>query len=232
MKTVMERSGTAIKADGLEATIPNNVSMISVFAINSFIPNGNYNNDGWIYVNKKPVKKWFKKIEYISVWFPILNDLHKLQNRYLAVAKKYRCYLKKEYRIAFNSLVKVGKAHAKITHKFNGDCDPWWLYEADKYPGQKGICWNWVKIPENPLNLEIGNTYYKIDQRLSQLTERVSKFRIILEWAICDKVYNIKGNDGQILQYKLSGRSYWFIRNRYVWDKLAFPEDDVKVVEG
>lgn len=229
----MERKGTSVKAmGGLEATIPGNDSMITVFATNSFIPSGDYRDDGWIYVNKEPVKKWFKKIENISVWFPILNDLHELQKRYLAVKEKYQYYLKKEYRAAFNRVMEVGKAHAKITHKFNGSSDPWWLYETDKYPGQKGICWSWVETPENPLNIEVGNAYYKVDQRSSQLAERVSKFRVLLEWAVCNEVNKIKGEDGKILRYKLNRFSYWFVRNRNSWDKLAFPEDSVKTVKA
>jgi hypothetical protein len=206
--------------------------MITVFATNSFIPSGDYRDDGWIYVNKEPVKKWFKKIENISVWFPILNDLHELQKRYLAVKEKYQYYLKKEYRTAFNQVVKVGKAHTKITHKFTGDCDPWWLYQADKYPDQIGICFDWVKTPENPLNIEIGNAYYIAEQRSTQLCERVCKFRIMLEWAVCNEVNKIKGEDGKILRYKLNRFSYWFVRNRNSWDKLAFPEDSVKTVKA
>jgi hypothetical protein len=207
--------------------------MIAIFAGNPFIPRGDYREDGWIYVDGKPVKKWFKNIEMISVWFPIFENLHKLQSRYFTINQRYKDYMKKEYHKAFEQVEKVGKAHAKITHKYEGsDIDPWWLYRADKYPNQRGITWDWVKTPEKPTNLEIGNAYYKVTQRIGQLGGRVYKFRTILEYAINKKLWDIKGEYGQILQFKIGDRIYWFQYGcNNVWVKLAFPEDNIKVIE-
>jgi hypothetical protein len=229
----MERSGTTVKADGMTASIPKNVTMLSIFAENPFIPEGDYREDGWIYINDKPVKKWFKKIEEVSVWFPIFEDLHKLQSRYFAVNSRYADYIKKVYHNAFEQVEKVGKAHARVTHIYDGeDIDPWWLYRADKYPNQKGISWDWVKTPEKPLNLEIGDAYYKAERRLRQIGGRIYKFKVVLEHAINEKIGGIKGGQGQILQFKIGDRSYWFQKSQFTWNKLAFPEDDVKVAEA
>jgi hypothetical protein len=72
---IMERKGTTVKADGLTASIPGDISMMAMFEINPFIPDGDYREDGWVYINDKPIKKWFNKIENILIWSPILNDL-------------------------------------------------------------------------------------------------------------------------------------------------------------
>jgi hypothetical protein len=227
----MERSGTTVKADGMTASIPSDVSMIAIFAQNSFIPKGDYREDGWVYVDNKPVKKWFKNIEGVSVWFPILENLHNLQKRYCAVYQRYWDYMKKEYHKAFEQIEKVGKAHAKVTHEYDGSVDPWWLYRADKYPNQRGITWDWVDTPKKPINLKVGNAYYKTGQRLSQMGARSYKFKVVLERAINERIISIKGEQGQILQFKIGDRSYWFQKFQYTWEKLAFPEDNVKVVE-
>ena len=63
MESIMERTGTTVKANGMTATIPSTVSMLAVFGQNAFFPGGEYSEDGWIYVNGKPVKKWFRQVD-------------------------------------------------------------------------------------------------------------------------------------------------------------------------
>jgi hypothetical protein len=228
----MERSGSVVKvADGMVANIPEDMSMFSVFAINDFVSSGEYREDGYVYVGEKLIKKWYKNVEDVLVWFPILKDIKKLQCRYLKVLDEYRGYLNTEYHFAFKELVKVKKAHAIITHKYKGSCDPWWFYQTDKYEGHEGISWDWIDKPDNPINLDIGNLYYRTEKRLQQLGGRVYRFRKVLEYAISDRILRVEGELGQILQFKVGDRIYWFNRSKYSWEKLAFPEDDVKVVE-
>ena len=80
-QVLMQRKKNVVEVDGLTAKVPDNISMISVFGVNSFIDQGDYKEDGWIYVQNKPVRKWFKKLDDITYWHPILDDLHKLKNR-------------------------------------------------------------------------------------------------------------------------------------------------------
>lgn len=230
---LMKRTGSKVKVEGKTASIPDNVSMISIFSQNAFISDGEYREDGWIYVGGVRKKKWFKNIENVSVWFPILKDLRKLQDRFLAVEQKRQDYIKKTFRRAFNKVMKVGIAHAKVTHKFEGGDDPWWLYRSNKYPNQQGLIFDWVKTPKEPINQKIGDAYYKAEQRLQQLGGRAFKFRSVLEHAINKRIHEIKGLEcqGQILQFKIGDRSYWFKKYMYTWEKLAFPEDDVLKVE-
>jgi hypothetical protein len=227
---IMEREGTTVTAEGVTASIPGNISMIAMFGTNSFIPDGDYREDGWVYINDKPIKKWFNKIENILIWSPILNDIHKLQERYQKASQKYKDYLPK-YNLAYRQVEKVGKAHARVTHKYQGSCDPWWLYTSEKYPGCKGLSWDWVETPKKPINLEVGNAYYKAEHRLRQIGSRAYVFQTTLEYAIKIKVNTIKGEEGQILQCKILDRVYWFKKSHYSWEKLAFPEDEVKVLE-
>jgi hypothetical protein len=230
-KFLMERKGTKVSVEGATATVPSTVSMLSVFGLNSFIPSGDYRDDGWIYIKNKPVKKWFKTANNVTVWFPILEDIHKLQDRYLEACKKCKDYLPK-YSSAYKQLEKVGQAHAKVAHKYSGDGDPWWLYTSEKYPGYKGISWDWVETPKKLINLETGNAYYKASKRLEQLNGRKWKFRTVLEYAIFGKVCAIKADSiGQVLQFKVGKKIYWFQMSQHSWEKLLFPEDDVKIVQ-
>lgn len=231
MKTIIERQGTKVSADGIKATIPNNISMLSVFNTNALIPNGDYREDGFIYVKNKPIKKWFKKINDVNIWFPILDDIHKLQDRFYKMKETYKKYLKSDYSIAYNKLEKVKKAHAFVNHNYQGNFDPWWLFTVNKWIGHEGISWDWVKTPQKPINVEIGNEYYKAEQRLIQIGSRVSKFRTILEYAIKKRISDIKGEQDEILQLKVGEKIYWFKFFGFSWEKLSFPEDELKVVE-
>jgi hypothetical protein len=229
---IMERKDTTVTAEGMTASIPRDISMLALFAMNPFTPDGDYREDGWVYVDNKPVKKWFKKIMDILIWFPILNDIHKLQERYQKASQKYKDYLQKiQNSLVFEQVEKVGKAHAQVTHKYSGKDDSWWLYTFEKYPGYPGISWDWVETPKKPLNLEIGNAYYKAEHRLQQLSSRVYMFQTILEYAIAIRVNTIKGEKDQILQFKVGNCIYWFKRSQYSWEKLAFPENEIIVTE-
>ena len=224
MICVMKRKKSKVETCEASASIPNNISMLSVFGTNGFVNKGDYREDGWVYVNKKPVKKWFRKVANILIWFPILNDVHKLQERYRKASQKYKDYMLK-YHFAYEQIEKVGKAHTNVV---SDNDDRWWLYTSEK---QWGISWEWVEPPKKPINLEIGNTYYKVYHRLHQIIKRANMFQTVLEYAIEIKVNAIQGKENQILQCKVGDSIYWFKKGRHVWEKLAFPEDEIKVFE-
>ena len=89
---IMERKGSSVKMGNATAQIPSDISMLSIFANNSFIGDGEYRDDGWVYVNDKPIKKWYKKYEDIRYWEPKLSHIKELQNSYFNVAKVYEEY--------------------------------------------------------------------------------------------------------------------------------------------
>jgi hypothetical protein len=229
MEEIFSRTGSTLTVGGTTATIPEDITALSILSNNSFVPKGEYRDDGYIYVDNKPVKKWFKSIEQIRVWFPVLEDIKNLQRRYKSVKEKYTKYWLTVNKPAYEAVVKVKKAHAKITHKYSGSYDPWWLYESKKW-GYSGISFDWVKEPENPVNLEIGNEYYRSTQRLEQLGGRVSMFRNVLMSALNSKVYKIKGECGELLQVKVLDTVYWYQHGRYVWEPIT-RDDSFKTIE-
>lgn len=220
-KIVMERRGKEVTLDGMRTEIPGDVSILSIFTTNSFIPNGHYHEDGFIYVNKEPIKKWFKKINDVTIWFPILSNIHKLQARFYRVKKAYKKYLKDTYLTAFNKLRSVKKAHVL-------NDQGWMVFTASK----EGISWNWMSgIPENPVNVEIGTEYHKAEQRLYQLGSRVHKFRTTMEYALEKRLFNVKGENGDVLQLKVGKKIYWYQYFKYSWKQFVSPEDKIKKIE-
>lgn len=145
--------------------------------------------------------------------------------------KAYSKYFKNEYSQAWNQLTKVKKAHAYVAHKFEGNCDPWWFYKTDKYEHHESVSFDWAETPKNPINLEIGNAYYHAEKRLMQIGSRVHKFRVILHRAVESRISKIKGKPGEILQLKVDENSYWFQHGSYSWEKMVFPEENLKIVE-
>jgi hypothetical protein len=232
METLFERTGSTLTlGDGSVASIPSNISALSILATNRFIPDSDYREDGYIYVNNKPVKKWYKNIDDVKVWFPTMKDIKTLQQRYDAIKKVYDEYWKNFNAPAFEAVMKVKKAHAKITHEFQGEYDPWWLYTASQdSPGQGGISFDWVDKPNKPINLEIGNNYYKTSKRLEQIGGRMWRFRKVLMQAINEKVYEIKGAWGDLLQVKVLDKVYWFQHGKHCWELIA-GEGNFKTIE-
>jgi len=226
MDTVFSRTGSTLDVGGMTATLPGDMSALSLLAHNGFVPGGDYREDGYIYINGSPIRKWYKNIEAVKTWFPILNDIKKLQRRYNVVQKAYHDYWQKYGLPAYKAVMKVGKAHAKITHEFKGDYPPWWLYSAS----ESGISWDWVGEPKKPVHPVIGTRYYKTSQRFQQLGGRVHIFRSVLLRAIRDKVYDIKGSYGKLLQVKVLDSVYWFQHGRHTWE-LITSDDTFKTVE-
>jgi hypothetical protein len=74
-ETVFSREGSILTIAGMQAEIPSDTTALSLLFNNKFISGGKYENDGYIYVDNKPVRKWFKNVENVKVWFPILEDL-------------------------------------------------------------------------------------------------------------------------------------------------------------
>lgn len=215
---LIERKESKVNVNGMKATIPNDESMLSVFSNNEFLADATYSQDGWIYIDKKPVKKWFRSISDIRVWFPILEDVNKLHKRYQKVKKGYKKFLEEKFRKVYDDVVKVKKAHAKITHKYSGNYDPWWLFTVS----ETGISFDWVKKPEKPKNLEIGNNYYKNERRLEQYSRWVNKFRIVLKFAIDQKLSKVEGKTGEILQLTMNDEIFLFRYEKYSWNWLSF----------
>lgn len=225
MEEIFSRHGMTLTVAGQKATIPQDISALSILVTNGFTPDGEYINDGYIYVDGKPVKKWFKTIGDVKVWFPIMEDVKRLQQRYNLVRARYFHYTQKYNSPAFDAIMKAGQAHTKITHDFSGDYPPWWLYKASL----GGISFDWVDEPKEPINLDIGTTYYHTSQRLEELGRRAFRFKVILMEAINSKIYEVEGDWGDLLQVKVLTNVYWFQRTNH-WE-LITKDDTFKTIE-
>ena len=155
-----------------------------------------------------------------------LEDIKELQRRYNVVKQAYSLYWKNVCEPAFDAVLKAKKAHVKVTHKFQGDYDPWWLYTASEH----GISFDWVDKPKNPINLKIGTEYYIASKRSEQLGGRLWKFKTVLMRAIYSKVYEVEGSTGDLLQVKVLDRIYWFQYGRYTWEVIT-SDDNFKSME-
>jgi len=214
--------------------IPNNTSALMVFANNSVSSEDrDYREDGWVYNDQgEKIKKWYKRINDILVWFPIMDDIIKIEERLKVQVDRARTYHNKILLPVYEELKKVGKAHAKVTHKYSGDMDPYWLYTYNNNKGERseGISFKWVDKPEDPLNLGIGNAYYNYDNRFTELSTRAGMFKSILEHSIKRKTYDIPGNYGEQLCINVNESYYWFVHGGHTWEPLSFPDNKAKFI--
>jgi len=248
MKLERNKHGEIKKNENLICKIPTDSSMINVLGTKGNIPMGihcEFKKDFWMYVDGKKAKKWFQTVyadghsNPIRIWPPILQDIPKLEARCYAVHQAYIKNFESNYRPAFNAVVKVKKAHAIPTHIYEGDRISLWLYRASEYGGKMGIGFDWVdKNPKKLLNLEIGNAWYKAEQRAMELGERWHKFQTALAKAIIDYLWKEhKPTDADTtMKLNINGRDYWYrtYHNNagvVVWQELIWPEDKVIKVE-
>lgn len=237
------------------ATIPQDRTMLSVLSDNPAPFNGTavFGKDFWVYVDGKPVRKWLQNVcgeevgnggSGVRVWMPNLKDVSKLEARYWKQLEAYNKFYKDCWRPTFDAVAKVKKAHCKVSHKFEGNNPPWWLYGGDK----NGISFNWCdEIPKKPLNLKIGQKYYDTDLRLNTIVARKYKFRIALESAIIGELDKVTGSrhgytetknaiNGEQICFEINGRRYWYHSgfNRHgvaQWKILSWPESPTKFIK-
>jgi len=205
--------GAVTLSTGEKARIPEDTSILNIFTHNKFINKANYKDDGYVYIGKRKIKKWYKKIEGVLVWFPTLNDVHRLQDRWKKVMETRKNYFCCEYRKAVNQLKKV-----KIAH-FNSKGD--WRYYHCR---DGGIGWEYAKIDEKPVNVKIGTHYHKINERMDELGRRSWMFKKVLEKAIYNHVWPIKGEFGNIVRVKVDDLYYWYIFKGHGWEKMDIDE--------
>jgi len=122
---------------------------------------------------------------------------------------------------SFDQIIKLGKAHAKPTHRFVPHSKKdWWLYS-----GNRGISYEWIKEPEKPINLEVGQAYYHASKRSDQWHDYASKANRVFNQAI----FRWLGSNRSKLSKEpgieclvINGRRYLFERtNKHGYVRLA-----------
>lgn len=134
-------------------------------------------------------------------------------------------------------LANGGKAHAKVSHKYEGDIDPWWLYTVENSKLFHCVTFSeeWVKTPENPINLELGQALYDNDRIVRELFQKVCVAREIFKQRIESWCYkHLPKVPGEILKITINDRIYWYHAscNRYgvlMWESTFWP--GTKIIE-
>ena len=166
METIAKRDSDGIVTVGangrqITAKIPSDMSMLGMLGINGIIPNGVYKNDGWVYLNNVPVRKWHIHVDTYRVWEPKLKDLPSLYKLWKVVKKanidqwnRIDIVLKKLWKLRKknnNSVI----AHARPTHGFewNNNTEPWWVYNIHQSTAGEGLSFSFDWLDEKPKKL-------------------------------------------------------------------------------
>jgi hypothetical protein len=213
--------------------IPKNETALAILASNpqGIVNGASFEEDGWIYIDGKRIKKWFTTISSDSwsgrtrIWEPILKDVASLEQRYQRMRERRNKFWYEKFVPAFKAVVEKQIAYAQPTRAPG----KWWKY----YSGGESIGFDWLdEKPANPENLDIGQHYYEMDRRMMRYRRYFHKFRIALERAIGNILRDNKPDkDNLILRLTINGRSYWYVSGyngyTHIWTKMAWPEDEI-----
>lgn len=211
---IFERKGSVLDIGGRTMKIPPNTLALAYLSCNKFVEGGEARDDGYVHYFGQPIKKWFGMAgnpdgESVRIWLPKIDSVIQLENLWRSAEEKRRRHVNAEWNNATSNLMKAKEAHAKISHKYEGDLPPWWLYDANRH----GISFKWCKDePKDPINLEIGQEYYDSERRLTQLTRRVNLIKNVLDVSLNKRLRLTKPNvEGELLKLIVNRRNYWFI---------------------
>jgi len=236
MEMIMERNSKGeVNIGGNRITIPTDELALNMLALNPVFDRAEYRKDGWIYVDNKPVRKWFRDCYApdgnsgaVRIWPPILSDIATLEARRWQMKERVDQFHNEIFKPAYDAMIEAGEAHVKPTHKFTGE-KKWWRYYRIDHPGsQPALSWDWVDDPGEPENYEIGQRYYNLDLQLTRYYGYVSKFTTALKAAIHKYLWKEHKPEttGITLRLVLNGRNYWYVSG-YVgrnieWKKVSW----------
>jgi len=221
MEMIMERNSKGeVNIGGARVTIPRDELALNMFNDNPVFDGGDYRKDGWIYVDDKPVRKWFRDCyspdgnsSGVRIWEPVLSGIAALEARRWQVKERVDRFYNEVFSPAYDAIIEAGVAHAKPTHKFTGE-KKWWRYYRTKYiNGPPALSWDWVDTPDEPKNYEIGQRYYNIDRQQDRYYGYLGRFTIVLEAAIHKYLRKEHKPDmaGTTLRLVLNDRDYWYV---------------------
>ena len=105
---------------------------------------------------------------------------------------------------------KNGKiAHVKPTHKFESNQGiNWWVYKISL--NVKNLCYSfdWIKEPDDKINLELGNKLYQIGKIIDKWHQRKHIAKTYLERAIELKIKNLQ--EGMCYCVIINEHDYWY----------------------
>lgn len=217
----------------IEFQIPNDISVLSMIH-NCPQDNEDFQKDGWVYVNGKPVRKWFIYLDgqRIRCWEPKLSDLS------FCEAKRWKAvqYQKRQFEGLWESVTKkVKEIGGDLCCRLHDGFARIRCYENEY--GQDVIGWNWEdENCQSVFNQELGDTYFAVEKRTREINERRRWFGLVFMRSLELHWWNSKP-DPMIrnFHYVINGRDYWFTEspNRFPTNRveiISYPED-VQTVE-
>lgn len=216
----------------LTAKIPQDRSMIGMIGINGIINNGEYREDGWVYLGGQPVRKWHSRVESYRLWEPKLNDLPALYDLH----KRTQAANNEAWRriqVVIDKLWgkhKQGdtvKAHAFPKYHIGlpgnvGIKEDYWEFNINNYYGE-GVSFgfNWVVRPKRLSNPQLGQELYELERRWWDNTcRRAAKVRTVFYEAMKQSLP--KATENQVICLQFGEDTFWFyvvMHNNYpVWN--------------
>jgi hypothetical protein len=207
--------------------VPENRSALSVVGFNTVWSSGDYREDGWVYIDDKPVHKWFVHINGVRVWEPRLTDLNHLYKLFKKVKNANTKHWNKIEDILKQLWSKAGKrtteikAHCIPTHKFEwyDDTQPWWVFKVQPFNRDDGtealsFSFDWLDTkPEKVLNRKLGEALYQAEQYWwGSTSPRLGKVRSVFYTAM--KRTLPEAIDEKVICMKFDEDTFWFYTKR------------------
>lgn len=220
---LMECEGGAVTA-----VVPQTRSALGIIATNGLINGAEYRDDGMVYFNGTPIRKWHVTQNGIRLWEPKLKDLPALYDLY----KRTQAANENAWKVIQALLDKmwgnhkkgdVIKAHAKPYHHFVPAAsmqDPWWEYCINDYGQGLSFGFQWLdEKPKRLINPELGQKLYILERRWYENTcRRAGKVRTIFYDAMKSSLP--KATENKVICLQFGDDTFWFhtlSRGTAVW---------------
>lgn len=241
METIAKRDSDGIVTANtgrgqITAKIPSDRSMLGIMGLNGITADGVYKNDGWVYVNDIPVRKWHIYIDTYRVWEPKLKDLPSLYKLWKEV-KKSNSDQWNRIDVILQDLWKLRNknsnnviAHARPTHTYEWykSTEPWWRYTIHQWTAGEGLSFSfdWLdKKPKKLINHELGERLYKEERRWWNSTcKRSSKVNAVFINAMKRSLPKADPKNPGLLSLQFGDDHFYFMtqfhRGYAVWEMM------------
>lgn len=169
----LTRKDTQAEVDGIHFQLPDDVTALSLLGVNSVQDGDDFQKDGWVYRDGKPVRKWFIRLscdDQERIWEP------KFENVVLLEAKRWK-YYERAMRLTLPTYQELDQqckkakkfgGYAKFSEKSEG------LVEFSC--GLVGTSWSWVDKKPNNINQELVDKYFSVEKRNREVWHRYHLF--------------------------------------------------------
>lgn len=198
--------------------VPPDQLAVSVMSHNHIQDGDDFRVDGWVYNKGERTRKWLSRLndngERHLIWHPKLDDLPALELKRWKAVVYWDKFHKEVWHPAFQALWEVKQAHAQVLHPYKGEkIQPWWLYTASDDGMGPAFGYNWVDMPQEPLNLEVGNRLYQVEQRTKEIRRRKRILIVAFDRALDMFLFKQEKPKypGQTGRLVINGRIYWVV---------------------